>query len=96
MELEYSSSAAASGALMACASAFDSIPNDLGTILAAREFKPPAVPSAVESVIRITAPKGLPIHFATWCARAHQARAGAAGAGGRRRRGPRHGPAGCA
>lgn len=66
MELTYSAAAKASGALMASASAFDSIPNDLGTVLAAQEFRAPAVPSAVDSVIRVSAPKGLPIHFATW------------------------------
>ncbi|GBF92594.1 hypothetical protein Rsub_05208 [Raphidocelis subcapitata] len=71
MELAYAQPAAASGALMACASAFDSIPNDLGTILVAREFRPPAVPSSVESVIRVSAPLGLPIHFATWESAVH-------------------------
>lgn len=53
---------------MLCTPIYIQIPNDLGTILAAREFRPPAVPSAVESVIRVEAPLGLPIHFATWCA----------------------------
>ncbi|KAI8477053.1 MAG: Saccharopine dehydrogenase-domain-containing protein [Monoraphidium minutum] len=71
MELDYGPSAAASGALMACAAAFDSVPNDLGTVLAGRAFAAPAVPCSVESVIRVRAPKGLPIHFATWESAVH-------------------------
>lgn len=70
-ELQYGPVAEASGAIMACASAFDSIPNDLGAVLAARAFEAPAVASAVESVIRVAAPKGLPIHYATWEAAVH-------------------------
>lgn len=66
MELRYSAAAAASGALMASAAGFDSVPADMGCLFAQRAFAPPAVPSSVEAVISLSAPKGTSIHYATW------------------------------
>ncbi len=43
MEFKYGPVAAASGAHMASACGFDSIPGDLGTVLAQRQFPAPGV-----------------------------------------------------
>lgn len=66
MEVCYSATAAANGCLMASAAGFDSVPADMGCLFAQRAFQPPAVPSAVEAVITVAAPKGTHIHYATW------------------------------
>jgi short subunit dehydrogenase-like uncharacterized protein len=66
MELTYSAAAAASGALIASAAGFDSVPADMGCLFAQRAFAPPAVPSSVEAVITVHAPLGTQVHFATW------------------------------
>lgn len=66
MQLRYHTAAAASGALMASAAGFDSVPADMGALCAARAFVPPAVPSDVEAVIQFDAPLGTKVHFATW------------------------------
>jgi short subunit dehydrogenase-like uncharacterized protein len=66
MELRYSAAAAASGALIASAAGFDSVPADMGCLFAQRAFAPPAVPSSVEAVITVHAPLGTQIHYATW------------------------------
>ncbi|WIA42239.1 hypothetical protein OEZ86_008256 [Tetradesmus obliquus] len=71
MELRYSAAAAASGALMASAAGFDSVPADMGCLFAQRAFAPPAVPSSVEAVISLSAPKGTSIHYATWESAVH-------------------------
>jgi short subunit dehydrogenase-like uncharacterized protein len=70
MAHEYGAAAAASGALMASAAGFDSIPADLGCLFSSRAvrqlFGPEALPAAVEAVIKVEAPLGSSIHFATW------------------------------
>jgi saccharopine dehydrogenase (NAD+, L-glutamate forming) len=66
MELRYSAAAAASGALIASAAGFDSVPADMGCLFAQLAFAPPAVPSSVEAVITVHAPLGTQIHYATW------------------------------
>lgn len=65
MQLRYHSTAASTGALMACAAGFDSVPADMGTLFTARAFAPPSVPSAVEAVIQFSAPLGTKVHYAT-------------------------------
>jgi short subunit dehydrogenase-like uncharacterized protein len=66
MQLRYHATAASTGALMASAAGFDSVPADMGTLFAARAFHSPAVPSAVEAVIQFSAPEGTKVHYATW------------------------------
>jgi short subunit dehydrogenase-like uncharacterized protein len=66
MELRYSAASAASGALIASAAGFDSVPADMGCLFAQRAFVPPAVPCSVEAVITVAAPLGTQIHYATW------------------------------
>jgi short subunit dehydrogenase-like uncharacterized protein len=68
MELTYFDRARHSGCLMVSACGFDSIPNDLGTLMVQRQFSPPAVPSSVQAVISVstTAKTGVKIHYPTW------------------------------
>lgn len=68
-ELEYALSEAAEtqGVFLASAAAFDSIPNDLGTLFVQRQFKTPAICSSVDSVISVLpGPSGYKINFATY------------------------------
>ncbi|KAF8054984.1 Sccpdh [Scenedesmus sp. PABB004] len=69
MALRHGAAAAASGAVMASAAGFDSLPADMGALMVSREFVPPAVPGAVEAVITLApGPGGTSIHYATWAA----------------------------
>uniref|UniRef100_A0A7R9YR15 Saccharopine dehydrogenase NADP binding domain-containing protein n=1 Tax=Chlamydomonas euryale TaxID=1486919 RepID=A0A7R9YR15_9CHLO len=67
MEAKYGAAAAAAGCYVASAAGFDSVPGDLGTVLAQRQFAPPSVPSTVEAFLSLsTGPEGYSAHFATW------------------------------
>ncbi|KAG1677801.1 hypothetical protein FOA52_008565 [Chlamydomonas sp. UWO 241] len=67
MESVYGEAAAAAGCYVASGAGFDSIPGDLGTVLAQRQFKSPSVPSSVEAFLSLTTgPSGYSAHYATW------------------------------
>jgi short subunit dehydrogenase-like uncharacterized protein len=67
IELELAPGAERAGVFLASACAFDSVPNDLGTLFVQRQFAAPRVCSSVDSVVSVLpGPSGYRINYATY------------------------------
>mmetsp|Transcript_30433 Transcript_30433/g.67516 ORF Transcript_30433/g.67516 Transcript_30433/m.67516 type:complete len:431 (-) Transcript_30433:552-1844(-) len=67
VEAKYREAARQAGCYIASASGYDSVPGDVGTVIAQREFSAPALPSSVEAYLQICpGPAGYKVHYATY------------------------------